>query len=74
MRDLRWIARIGGLAGEGLGNAPAPFGQESSIAPLSEDSRPPSNAAVTFLRATAGRETLCEVHSGNQEIYRNVFR
>ena len=30
----------------------------SSITPLSEDSRPPSNTAVTFLRETDGRLKL----------------
>jgi hypothetical protein len=29
---------------------------DSSITPPSEDSRPPSNAAVTFLPSTAGNE------------------
>ena len=29
---------------------------KSSVTPLSEESRPPSNAAVTFLRDTAGKE------------------
>ena len=31
---------------------------ESKITPLSEERRPPSNAAVTFLRDTAGKEKV----------------
>ena len=36
---------------------------DSSITPPSEESRPPSNAAVTFLPATAGNENSAIVSS-----------
>ena len=36
---------------------------ESKITPLSEERRPPSNAAVTFLRDTAGRENVSGLSS-----------
>ena len=58
MCDVRGIAPVGNVRRKRVRDFAAAFGQRKSITPLSEDSRPPSNAAVTFLRETDGRLKL----------------
>ena len=54
--DVGRVARIVDQSGKRSGDRPARSASESKITPLSEERRPPSNAAVTFLRDTAGKE------------------
>ena len=46
----RWIAPIGKTARQPLGDAEPPLGLARSMTPPSEVRRPPSKAAVIFLR------------------------
>ena len=56
MGDARGIAPIGNAARQTLATPNRRSAIESSITPPSEDIRPPSKAAVTFLPWTAGNE------------------
>ena len=57
--DAQQITPIGNVRGERVGNFAAALSQrEQHHAGVEEDNRPPSNAAVTFLRETDGRLKL----------------
>jgi hypothetical protein len=56
--DAQQITPIGNVRGERVGNLRQRSASASNITPASEDNRPPSNAAVTFLRETDGRLKL----------------
>ena len=56
MGDQQWIARIGDDGGEFVRRPSRRSACPSNITPASEVMRPPSNAAVIFLRPTAGNE------------------
>ena len=53
VRDVRGIARSEIRAASVLARVRRRSARASSMTPLSEESRPPSNAAVTFLRDTS---------------------
>src|SRR6185312_9314742 len=56
MGDARAIAPIGKAARQALRHPQAPLRHRQQHHPPSEESRPPSNAAVTVLPSTAGNE------------------
>ena len=49
---------VGNKSGKRISNCAPASASASSITPLSEESRPPSIAALTFLRETDGRLKL----------------